>query len=151
MTTIIWAVSIIYLLVMLWIGFRLSKEGSASFDDYAIAGKKLPLFLLMWTYLATVWGAADFVGTPDQGYHVGLSWLVWVLGSEGGKLVFALTLAGFLARFSFKSMGEFIENVIAKDKTSRIIAGILTAFVAAGWTGVLEHGNWPDISSIYGH
>lgn len=135
MVTTVWIVSIIYLIAMLAIGMAVSKKGSASFDDYAIAGKSLPFYLIMWTFLATVWGAADFIGSPDEGYHRGISWIAWTLGSEGGKIVFALTLAGFLARFSFKSMGEFMDNVVAKDKTSRIVIGLLTGFVAAGWTG----------------
>lgn len=78
-----------YLLFMLWIGFRISRRISG-IDDYILAGRNLPWFVLTLTFLATLANTAQVMGQPGFSYQTGLSYLFW--GNLASLTVGALLL-----------------------------------------------------------
>lgn len=133
--SVIWLVTAVYLVALLYVGLRVAKRAGSNFGEYAIGGKALGLLLVGFTFVASAWGAGDFIGTPDQGYHAGLKWFPFILGSEGGKVIFALVLAGFAARYAFNTLGEFLNELVVRDRATRAIVGVLTILASVAWLG----------------
>ncbi|MGE5703405.1 MAG: sodium:solute symporter family protein [Clostridia bacterium] len=66
----------IYMLFMLWLGNRMSKRLSG-LDDYFLAGRNLPWFVLTMTFAATVANTAQLMGQPGFAYSTGFSYVFW--------------------------------------------------------------------------
>jgi Na+/proline symporter len=77
-----WLIIIPYILGMLVIGLLLRKKATASVDDYFLAGRKLPWWLIGFTNVASYTGSsAAFVLLVFQNGIVGnwLWWGIWVI------------------------------------------------------------------------
>lgn len=136
----IWVLTIAFLIGMIGIGIWTSKRAQSNFSEYAIGGKQIPFYLLFFTFFATVFGVGNFIGHADKGAQIGLAWLPYIWGEQGGKIVMALTIAAFAARYSFSTMAEFIDNLIVKDRFVRALAGVLLSLVGIAWTGAQAMG-----------
>lgn len=145
MMTVIWLVTIVYLALMMYIGFWTKKRAEKDMQSYSIAGKQLPFYLLFWTFIATMFGAGNFIGNADKMGAVGVSWLPFIWGEQGGKILFALTLAGFVARFSYNTMADFLDDLVVKNKHVKAISGILLSTLGIAWTG----GQAMGIGALY--
>lgn len=141
----IWILTVVYLGALVVIGILTSKRAGSSFSEYAIGGKQVPYVLLFFTFIATVFGVGNFVGHADKGAQVGLAWLPYIWGEQGGKIVVALTIAAVAAKYSFSTMAEFLENLVVKDRMVRALAGILLSLIGIAWTGAQAMG----IGSLY--
>ncbi|AEE90234.1 Na+/solute symporter [Tepidanaerobacter acetatoxydans Re1] len=133
--TLLWMATIVLGIFFLWISFKVSHKASASFADYSIAGGSLPLFLIFFTEFANIMGVGNFVGHAAKGYANGLPWLFFILGEQGSKIIFALIFAGFAGRFTYNTYIEMIDDLIVKDKVTRVIAAILACSIMIAWTG----------------
>lgn len=103
--------------------------------QFAIAGGTLPFFLLLFTDIATIMGVGNFVGHSSKGFEIGVANIPFIIGEQGSKIIFALLFAGFAARFTYKSVGELINDLILRDRISRAIVGILTSAIMIAWIG----------------
>ena len=103
--------------------------------QFAIAGGTLPFFLILFTDIATIMGVGNFIGHSSKGFEIGVANIPFIIGEQGSKIIFALLFAGFAARFTYKSIGELINDLILRDKISRAIVGILTACIMIAWIG----------------
>jgi len=54
---------------------------------------------------------------------------------ESAPIIFALFLARFGARYSFNTSAEFFDELMVKDKFTRLICGILLALPCVAWVG----------------
>lgn len=135
MVALVWAITGAYLLVMLYVGYKSSKIAEKNYDSFTVGEKSLPYYLLVFTMIASVFGASNFVGHGDQAYHMGVRWLFFIAGESGAIIIFALTAAPFAARYNYKTLPELIDNVYVNDKYVRAIGGILLALVGIAWTG----------------
>jgi len=66
LSAIVWIITVIFCLIFLWISLRVKDTASQSFSHYAIAGGTLPLFLILFTDIATIMGAGNFIGQPTS-------------------------------------------------------------------------------------
>lgn len=73
---IILLILVSYLIFMLWIGYRISRR-IRGIDDYTLAGRNLPWFVLALTFLATIANTNQVMGQPGFAYENGLSYLFW--------------------------------------------------------------------------
>ncbi len=139
-TSSIWVVTAGYLAVSLFIGTWASSRGQSSYEHYTIGDKKLRYWHIMFTFFATSFGAGNILGNADKAYKVGLPWIAYILGAQGSKILFAVFLVGFLARYRYKSLAEFTNEIIVKDKVTRILSALLLCGPCIAWTGAQAMG-----------
>lgn len=130
-----WVVTIILSLFFIGMSLRFRKKSKESFLQFAIAGGTLPFFLVLFTDIATIMGIGNFVGHSSKGFEIGVANIPFIIGEQGAKVLFALLFAGFAAKFSYKSIGELLNDLILRDKISRAIVGVLTSAIMIAWIG----------------
>ncbi|QSO51315.1 sodium:solute symporter family protein [Alicyclobacillus curvatus] len=130
-----WVIAIIFAVVFLTIAWSVRGKASKNFAAYAVGGATLPLVLVMFTDLSTIMGAGNFVGEAANGFKIGYSQLAFVLGEQGSKIAFALIFAGFAGRFAYRTLGEMMDDLILRDKVSRIIIAVLMLSLMVAYIG----------------
>lgn len=135
LNTYLWVLTVIYLGLLLYIGYRARKVSINNYKDYAIASKSFPGYMLFFTFFATMWGMTNFVGHGDKTAQLGLSWLPFIWGEQSGKIIFALVLGNFIAKYSYNTLSEFIDDLIVQDKHTKAIVGLLLSTLGVAWTG----------------
>lgn len=133
--TAAWLIAAVFALVMLGIGWSVRKRAGASFAAYAVAGTSLPLILVLFTDLSTIMGAGNVVGEAEKGFDLGYSQLAFVVGEQGSKIVFALLFAGFAGRFAYRTLAEMMDDLIFRDKVSRVLIGVLMLSLMVSYIG----------------
>ena len=82
LTAIETSIFILYLLIVIFIGFVSGKKGKASTSNYFLAGRGLPWFVIGFSLIASSISSEQFVGEVGWGYTYGMAvcnweWLVW--------------------------------------------------------------------------
>ncbi|WP_332651147.1 sodium:solute symporter family protein [Lysinibacillus sp. 54212] len=130
-----WISTIILSLFFILMSLVFRKKSNESFLQFAIAGGTLPFFLILFSDIATIMGVGNFIGHSSKGFESGIANIPFIIGEQGSKIIFALLFAGFAARFTYKSIGELLNDLILRDKLSRAIVGILTSGIMIAWIG----------------
>jgi Na+/proline symporter len=131
----LWIATIVLGLFFLWISIKMKSKADQSFSNYAIAAGTLPFFLIFFTEFANIMGVGNFVGHAGRGYSTGLPWLFFILGEQGSKIIFALVFAGFAGRFIYNTYVEMLDDLVVRDKVTRVIAALLACSIMIAWTG----------------
>jgi SSS family solute:Na+ symporter len=76
------AIFIIYLVIVILIGFISGRRGKRSTSDFFLAGRGLPWFVIGFSLIASSISSEQFIGEVGWGYKYGLAvanweWLVW--------------------------------------------------------------------------
>ncbi len=135
LSAIVWIITIVFCLIFLWISLKVKDQASESFSNYAIAGGTLPIYLILFTDVATIMGAGNFVGHAAQGYKIGMLDIPFIIGEQGSKIIFALIFAGLAGRFTYNTLSEMMDDLIVRDKFTRALVGFLTACIMIAWVG----------------
>ncbi|NYB75787.1 sodium:solute symporter family protein [Sedimentibacter hydroxybenzoicus DSM 7310] len=141
----IWIITFVMCGAFMWISLKFKGQAELSFSNYAIGGKSFPMYLIFFTQFATIMGVGNFVGHAGNGYSVGLSWMAFILGEQGSKIIFALFIAGFAGKFTYNTFPELLDDLITKDKTTRALAGVLASSIMIAWVG----GQGKALGSIF--
>lgn len=123
---------IIYLLFMAGIGVYFSRTEIKDGDDFMVAGRRLPLFVVIGTLLATFVGSGTVVGGASFIYQYGPFAAIFNLG---GGIVGAVILY-FIASKVRKSEINTVPQLMEKrfGKITRFIASIIILFAFIGIT-----------------
>ena len=108
----------------LWIG---KKSKSKDRDDYFLMGRKLGLFPLVMTLLATQIGGGMLLGACEEAYRCGFAALFYPLGMVIGMIVLG---AGFGAKFrklELTTVAEVFEKVYGSTRLRKIASLISIA------------------------
>ncbi len=111
-----YALMVLYLLVMVAIGFWASKKIKTT-DDFALGGRTLTPFVIICSSVATATGAGACLGQAGRGYDEGFSalWLViaWAIGMFALALMAkkihrtgAVSISGIFEKYHGKSVGR---------------------------------------------
>lgn len=133
--SLLWIITAVMCGAFLFISIKFKDEAGLSFSNYAIGGKSFPMYLIFFTQFATIMGVGNFVGHAGKGYSVGLPHIAFILGEQGSKIIFALFIAGLAGRFSYNTFPELIDDLIAKDKITRAMSGVLASMIMIAWVG----------------
>ena len=133
--TLFWILTIIICSIFLIVSWKVKEVSNQSFKHYSIGGKSFSFFMIFFTEFATIMGAGNFIGHAGSGYVNGISWLAFIVGEQGAKIVFALTFAGFAGELKYNTLPEMIDDLITRDKITRILAGILSSCIMIAWIG----------------
>lgn len=131
----VWGLTILYLIILLTIGLKATKVAEKSYDSFTIGEKSLPIYILIFTMFASVFGAGNFIGHADQAYSVGVKWLFFIFGESGAIFVFALTAASVASKYSYKTFPELIDEEYFSDRYVRAISGTIMALPGVAWLG----------------
>jgi len=124
--------------VYLILGLVVSR-GIKTNEDYFLADRRLGLFPLTFTLIATQIGGGMLLGTAEQSYQAGYLGIFYTLGITLGFIFLGLGLAQKLRGFNIETTAQLFElkyNSIALRKVASILSvatmfGILGAQVIA--------------------
>lgn len=92
MATIDWIIIALFIVALIAIGYRFSKRNS-NIEDYFVAGRSMPGWLVAIAATGTSISAGTFVGSPELGFNTNLTYVMNLIGAIfGGCLVAALLL-----------------------------------------------------------
>ena len=133
--TIFWILTVIICCVFLVISWLFKDVSTKSFKNYAIGGATFSILMIFFTQFASIMGAGNFIGHAGSGYVNGISWLAFIAGEQGAKIFFAVTFAGFAGALSYNTLPELIDDMISRDKVTRILTGVLNTSIMIAWVG----------------
>lgn len=135
LATIVITVTVVFCVVFFIVSWRVKDSAASSFAMYAIGGGALPLYLILFSDLATIMGAGNFIGHASSGFTKGISHIPFIIGEQGSKIVFALVFAAFAGRFTYITVSELMYDLIHRDKVTQAITGVLTGSIMLAWLG----------------
>lgn len=92
MTPIDWIIVAAFLMTLIIIGYMFSRK-NRDVEDYFVAGRSMPGWLVAIAATGTTISAGTFVGSPELGFNTNLTYIMNLLGSiVGGYLVAMLIL-----------------------------------------------------------
>lgn len=120
------------------IGYRASKT-IKTLDDYFLAGRKLGIFALTITLIATQLGGGVILGTSKESFTIGIYGLLYVASITLGFIILACGVAARLRAFNVHTTSELFElrykSVFLKKCASLFsmisLCGLLAAQVVA--------------------
>ncbi|MCP4299588.1 MAG: sodium:solute symporter family protein [Gammaproteobacteria bacterium] len=135
LATIVLTVTVVFCVVFFIVSWRVKDSAASSFAMYAIGGGALPLYLILFSDLATIMGAGNFIGHATSGFTKGISHIPFIVGEQGSKIVFALVFAGFAGRFAYITISDLMYDLLHRDKITQAITGLLTGSIMLAWLG----------------
>ncbi len=113
---------VIYTLLTAYIGYR--NRRSESSEEYFLASRRLPSWLLAVTFIASWWGGGSAVDLVDQANQEGLS-TFWIYGVP----VLIATLLMFLFAGAIRRIGTISQPQLIEARYDRRTAMMLTIFI----------------------
>lgn len=146
------ALSILAVLIplQLWIGAKMAGKSSQSAAHYFISGKELPLLLVFFDDFATVMGVGNFIGYAGKGYSIGLNQMWMLMGEQGSKVLFAVLMAGYIGKFAYNTINEFLQHELWHDKWLRAVGGVVMVIPMICWVGAQAIGIGSLLSIVMG-
>ncbi len=149
MAFIDWLIVGLFLAALVTIGYLFSHKNK-NIEDYFVAGRSMPGWLVAIAATGTTISAGTFVGSPELGFNTNLTYVLNLLGSIfGGILVAALILpklynAKTITIYGF--IGErFGEGSKQANSVMFLIGQLLTSgsrlFIAAIAISVIAFGS----------
>lgn len=129
-TATIVVILIIYMLGMLYIGWRGSKHAK-TFNDYLTAGKSGKLYLIVGSYLGGHLGTGIVIGGAAYGVTHGIGGAWYGLGAAGSFILFGLFVSRWAYRNNYLTIPAYLRD--RYPETGRIMSivwAILGAAVA---------------------
>lgn len=108
----------------IWLGRRASK-GQKTNEDYFLMGRKLGLFSLIMTLLATQIGGGALIGASEEAFSRGWGVLFYPLGMVIGLLVLGLGYGAKMRRLNLTTVPEIFETIY-RSANLRQIAALLS-------------------------
>ena len=93
-----WAVLGAYLLLVVGTGVWFSRRKQSGTEDYFLAGRRMPVWAVAISIIATTTSAATFVGVPEQAFTSNLTYLF----SNVGMLLAVIVVATFFIPVFFR-------------------------------------------------
>ncbi|KKP22550.1 MAG: hypothetical protein SZ59_C0005G0015 [candidate division TM6 bacterium GW2011_GWF2_28_16] len=110
------------------------SRGIKTNDDYFLAGRKMGLFPLTFTLIATQVGGGMMLGTAAQSYNIGYWGILYTVGIGLGFLILGFGLASKLREFNVATTAELFE-LKYNSKFLRQVASILSIITLFGILG----------------
>jgi len=135
LTSIVVGITIVFIVVFFIVSWRVKDSATSSFAMYAIGGGALPLYLILFSDIATIMGAGNFIGHATSGFNKGISHIPFIVGEQGSKIIFALLFAGFAGRFTYITISDLMYDLLHRDKITKAMTGLLTGSIMLAWLG----------------
>lgn len=132
MTFLDWTIVALFIAALIIIGFYFSKKNS-NIEDYFVAGRSMPGWLIAIAATGTSISAGTFVGSPELGFNTNLTYVTMLFGSIlGGCVVAALFLPRLYNAKTITIYGFIGDRFGAKSKTATSMMFILGQLFTSG-------------------
>lgn len=112
--------------------FIISKRSATSEDDWAVADRSLPIYVVIGTQFASGMGGGILVGHLGDAYLNGVAILIYGF-LTALPFFFILIPAKWLRQNNFTTVPEILRYFSHNNKLVGIVAAIMTIFVPFGW------------------
>ncbi len=149
MNSVDYAIVVLYMAVMVWLGFKFKKSKESK--DYFLGGRKFGWFALCMSTMATQLSAVSFVSAPAfVGLRPGggMQWLTFEFGVPLAMIFIMSVIAPALYRSGVVSAYEFLERRF--NTTSRLLISAVFLVSRCFATGVTIYAVGLILSSIIG-
>ena len=104
-----WLVVLLYFAFIIVVGLRTGR-GNKEIEDYFLAKRSMPWWVIGLSVMATQASAITLVGTTGQGYVHGMRFIQVYLGLPIAMVILCVTLVPFFYRTRVFTAYEFLEN-----------------------------------------
>lgn len=124
-----WAILAIYLISMIWIGFKYAKRAESSVEEYFVSGRNLPWWLAGTSMVATTFSADTplVIGGWVRDYGIWKNWAWWCYAVSG--LLTAFIFARYWRRLGVLTTAELAEHRYG-GREAKILRGLFAFFQA---------------------
>jgi len=135
-----WGVLGAYLLMLVFTGWWFSRRESKTTGEYFLAGRRMPMWAVSVSIIATSLSAATFVGAPEQSYAGDLTYLSTNIGGIIAVIIVAYVFIPAFYRNNCTTVYELLERrfgTSSKEATSaafmigRLFASGARIYIAA--------------------
>ncbi|MCM3243144.1 sodium:solute symporter [Cytobacillus oceanisediminis] len=123
---------VIYLVFMALIGVYFAKKSVKNSDDFMVAGRSLPLFVVMGTLLATFVGSGTVVGGASFIYQYGPFAAIFNLSGGIVGAIILYFIASKIRKIEIYTVPELLERRFGK--TALYISSVIIIFAFVGIT-----------------
>ena len=103
------------------------RKSKSSFKDYALAGGKLPWFVICGTIVASTIGGGSLMGFVGSFYEYGTMYFWMVLGSFASYLILIFFLSARINRLKVYTIADIFE--MRYGKGAQLVSGFINMFV----------------------
>lgn len=110
---------------------KYTSKNTAGLDEYFLAGKKVTLFPLMMTFLATQVGGGVMLGAAEEAYKYGWEAILYPIGAALGLMALGLGAGRKLSEFKVTTIAEIFEVVYGSKglKQAASLLSIVSLFM----------------------
>lgn len=112
--------------------YVLNQRKKTSGTDWAIANRELPLFVIVGTQFASVFGGGIMVGHLGNAYENGVGVFFYGIFMVL-PFVFLSLIAKWLRQNNFSTIPDILKKYCGNNKTITILASIMTMLFPLGW------------------
>lgn len=139
---------VIYIGVMILIGVFSSRNNKDG-DDYLMAGRRLPFFLVLGTVCATLIGTGSSLGATANGFRLGWGGSLYGLGGAWGMFAIALLFCSE-RKHEFMTLSEELQYRYGGKQTIRNVMGFFMFIAEIAWLGNHMIGGATYLSYVTG-
>lgn len=108
------------------------KKKTETAEDWAIGGRTLPWYVIVFTQFATLVGGGVLVGHVGIGYKFGLAPISYGICGAAGCFVMAI-IAKWLRENEFTTIPDILEKVFGRNSFMMFVGAIMAMIVPFGW------------------
>lgn len=123
----------IYIIFLIFLGWWVSRKQEGG-EDFLLAGRGLPLLLIMGTTVATMVGTGSSIGAVGFGYENGWAGTLYGIGGATGILLAAWWFAP-VREYRFMTMSEELSYYTGASMVVKNVVGVLIFLACVGWLG----------------
>ncbi len=112
--------------------YIISKRSKTSEDDWAVADRSLPIYVVIGTQLASAMGGGILVGHLGNAYLNGIAILIYGLLTVLPFFIIMIP-AKWLRQNNFTTVPEILRYFSDNNKFVGIVSAVMTIFVPFGW------------------
>lgn len=139
---------VLYIGAMILIGVFSSRNNKDG-DDYLMAGRKLPFFLVLGTVCATLIGTGSSLGATANGFRLGWGGSLYGLGGAWGMFAIALFFCSE-RKHEFMTLSEELQYRYGGNQTIRNVMGFFMFIAEIAWLGNHMIGGATYLSYVTG-
>lgn len=101
-------------------------------EDWAMGGRQLPSYVIVFTQFATLVGGGVLVGHVGIGFNYGIAPLTYGVCGAAGCFIMAI-IASWLRENEFTTIPDILDKVYGKNKFLQIVGALMAMVVPFGW------------------
>ncbi|MBW3603713.1 MAG: sodium:solute symporter [Actinobacteria bacterium] len=140
LATIDFAIVVVYFVGVLFHGWWVSRKGNEDSEDYFLAGKTLPWYLIGFSLYASNMSGASFVGLMGAAYNNGIAVFNYEWTATVVLIFFSLFMLPYFLRAGLFTIPEYLETRFDKRSRYAFSAFTIMAIIFIDTAGALYAG-----------